>query len=369
MPFASFSAALEKIRGKVNPIEEVLKPKHRRQKQSPNGLVTSVKFSRDPRSIPIEAEQILDFIPDFLAWCADKELAESTLSNYCNQLVHFQDWYTEFGPTFDHKLTREKVRQYARWLRTSRQTASGGSLAHNTRAGCLRRLKHYFKFCWESELCDADISNWVPQLTMQPRVARHVDSEGILKLFEQIGSRQQRCHLRDQALLALLFSTGARRSEIFHVRIEDIKFFDDDRPGSGFAYMRITKMDKPRAAIFCKPCAHLLKLHIEDLGRDSGPLWDFERANAIYRMLETLCRWANLPTVGPHDLRKLWDNYFIAMSPAGDTFAKTFLNLQVGYAAKDVLHRHYLFLETSDIREHYISPLEDPKVARILLSL
>lgn len=104
--------------------------------------------------------------------------------------------------------------------------------------------------------------------------------------LEHLQSGNQVWDLRAKALLAVAYSTMARRSELVALRLEDIKFTPED--GDGVAIIRMTKVDREEARFLAPEAVRALQAWLAYAGISHGP---------VFRRLE------NTGTVGNRAIR------------------------------------------------------------------
>lgn len=166
---------------------------------------------------------IQQFINDFLEHLEiEKNRSLATINNYRFYLNRFANWATEKNIANTKHITGEVVRQYRLWL--NRQTdANGELLKKNTQNYHLIALRSFLKY-----LAKRDIETLAPEkielMKMPERQVEFLTGEELDRLLEAPlkASDNKIISIRDQAILATLFSTGLRVSELANLKIDQI---------------------------------------------------------------------------------------------------------------------------------------------------
>lgn len=114
--------------------------------------------------------------------------------------------------------------------------------------------------------------------------------------------------VRDKAILALLFGTGMRRSEIVSLKYEDLNWNDH-------SFLIQGKGDKERYVDMTKRAWQMLAHWIDVRGTQHGPVFTRIRvgnmmtdeglsSDAVYYLTKQIQRKAGLENIRPHDLRR-----------------------------------------------------------------
>lgn len=311
---------------------------------------------RRPNIEPVQAEALLDLLPDFYEDRAAKGASEKTITNYQYHLAPFVQWFESHAPAFDYQLTPQRLREFATWMATGHTTQYGAPMAHNSQAVTLKRLRSVLTWLYKSGYCDRNVSGWVPVLTETAREPRTLNIDRMVLLFEAAIPGRPSLTLRDWALLALMFGTGARVMEISEILRENITFHEDD---SGSIHLVVTKGNKPRTVIFGPTCGAFLRSFLKTRPPNDGPLFDFKSRGTVNTLLRRLTCRADIDRISSHDTRKFFVSYWYSHHPIEEGFDKHLLKMQIGHTSRDVTHKHYVRLETKTILRYYVSPLEE----------
>lgn len=152
----------------------------------------------------------------------EKNRSLATINNYQFYLARFTNWSKDKRATQPKHITGELVRQYRLWL--NRQTdANGDLLKKNTQNYHLIALRSFLKY-----LAKRDIETLAPEkielMKMPERQVEFLNGEELERLLNAptISNNNPLITQRDQAILATLFSTGLRVSELASLKTEQI---------------------------------------------------------------------------------------------------------------------------------------------------
>lgn len=159
---------------------------------------------------------IIRHFPGFLAYCeVEKGLSPTTAKNYHNFLKMFAAWLTKSKLTIlkPHELTPEHIWHYRLYL--SRKKDSRGKYTKKTTQNyyliAVRNLLNYFS---EKNIISLPADKVkLPKLTDKDKSIKFLKFEQIKKLLA-IPDLTTVKGKRDKAIMEILFSTGARVSEL-----------------------------------------------------------------------------------------------------------------------------------------------------------
>ena len=166
-----------------------------------------------PVAAPADPSQHLSgFIHYLKAECG---LSENTLLAYRRDLTRFDAWYREHGPARLQLVDLGLLSQYLQDLHDHQFAAT--SMARH-----LVSLKMFFRYL----VLEGVLPESVVELVNSPKLWQHLPK--VLspeKVDELIAapSRHDRLRLRDRALLALMYATGCRASEVCGITLRDIQ--------------------------------------------------------------------------------------------------------------------------------------------------
>lgn len=154
-------------------------------------------------------------LPGFVNYLkAECGLSENTLLAYHRDLVQFAEWYRSHGPA---KLQQVEIQLFSRYL----QFLHDRNYAATSIARHLVSIKMFFRYL----VLEGILPESIVELVNSPKLWQHLPK--VLspeKVDELIAAptRQDRYPLRDRALLALMYATGCRASEVCAINLRDI---------------------------------------------------------------------------------------------------------------------------------------------------
>ena len=146
---------------------------------------------------------------------AECGLSDNTVKAYQRDLARFNEWYRDHGPAKIQLVDLNLLSQYLQNLHEHQYAAT--SMARH-----LVSLKMFFRYL----VLEAVIPESVVELVNSPKLWQHLPK--VLspeKVDELIASpaRTDRTPLRDRALIALMYATGCRASEVCGISLRDIQ--------------------------------------------------------------------------------------------------------------------------------------------------
>jgi integrase/recombinase XerD len=141
-------------------------------------------------------------------------LAENTIIAYSRDLRRFADWYQDHGPAAFKDVQVSLFVDYLQHLHDHR-------LAPSSMGRHLVSVKMFFRYL----LLNGVISDSVAELVSAPKLWQHLPrvlSPEMVNRLLAAPNRDDRLPLRDRALLALLYATGCRASEVCSLTLNSL---------------------------------------------------------------------------------------------------------------------------------------------------
>lgn len=232
-----------------------------------------------------------------------------TSENYTRYLERFLQ-FAGMDLTVD-KITPELVRKYRLWLNRQKDD-NGNELALITQNYHLIALRGFLNY-----LSKRSISSMAPNKIELPRVHRKqvtfLYNDEVERIFDAVPDDDEISHLRDRAILELLYSSGLRVSELIGLNRDNVNTTRREFTVRG-------KGQKDRPVFISKSAATRLELYLRARTDSLIPLFlsysrntqapstsgDYRRLNqrSVQRMVAKYARLAGITKhVSPHTMR------------------------------------------------------------------
>jgi len=141
-------------------------------------------------------------------------MARNTLLAYGSDLRQFFEWFGKHGPTALNAVDLKVLTKYL-------ENLHGRGLSSTTVARHLVAIKMFFRYL----LLEGVIRESVADLVSSPKLWQHLPhvlSPDMVNRLLAAPQPADRFMLRDRALLALLYATGCRASEVVNLQLRDV---------------------------------------------------------------------------------------------------------------------------------------------------
>jgi integrase/recombinase XerD len=141
-------------------------------------------------------------------------MARNTVLAYGSDLRQFFEWFDKHGPTSLSAIDLKTLTKYLERLHER-------GLSSTTVARHLVAIKMFFRYL----LLEGVIRESVADLVSSPRLWQHLPhvlSPDMVNRLLAAPQKADRFMLRDRALLALLYATGCRASEVVNLKLRDV---------------------------------------------------------------------------------------------------------------------------------------------------
>ncbi|MDN5703191.1 MAG: site-specific tyrosine recombinase XerD [Micrococcales bacterium] len=180
----------------------------------------------------------------------ERGLAANTLSAYRRDLARYVRFVTEIGddaqapPVKDPRdITVAHVTGFVRWLQrpVAEETGEqpGAGLSARSAARVVVAVRGAHRFWLLEEITEHDPAARVPPPTPGMRLPKAISAQRITRLLEAPDPSTP-AGLRDRALLEVLYSTGARASEVIGLDVDDLSAaLRSGEESSGLPFLRL----------------------------------------------------------------------------------------------------------------------------------
>lgn len=182
----------------------------------------AVRTRREPSEVPAPLRGALETYLDHLG--VERGLSVNTLAAYRRDLTRYLRFLGDRGRRGPEDVLEEDVRAFVLDLRTDRDGAPG--LAASSTARVVAAVHGWHRFCALEDLSPGDPSRAVRPPAQPRRLPKALSTDDVERLLEAAGLGDGPVPLRDRALLELLYSTGARISEVVGLDVDDLHLDD-----------------------------------------------------------------------------------------------------------------------------------------------
>lgn len=232
-----------------------------------------------------------DRAADFLAWMkTEKGRQPRTIAAYGYELNRLHD-YLSLRKLDYTKISKKELREYFEHLgKTSKASA---------RARALSAIKAFYKFMVTEEIVKFNPTTGIDAPRIRQKMPHPLTMADFLRLLGAVNAYAEKgCRVRDYCLLATLFGSGIRLSELKNL---DIKDFDSEAR----TIRVIKKGGNEHVILISSELSGILKEYAA--GRKEGPFFMSNRdrrmhEKTIYKLVKKYMFYAGLDG-SPHTLR------------------------------------------------------------------
>nr|WP_034224556.1 site-specific tyrosine recombinase XerD [Actinotalea ferrariae] len=155
----------------------------------------------------------------------ERGLSANTLAAYRRDLTRYLRFLAGRGLGAPGEVREDDVRAFVLDLRAEHDGAPG--LAASSTARVVAAVHGWHRFCVLEDLSDDDPARAVRPPAQPRRLPKALSTDDVERLLEASGLGDGPVPLRDRALLELLYSTGARISEVVGLDVDDLHLDPD----------------------------------------------------------------------------------------------------------------------------------------------
>lgn len=238
-------------------------------------------------------------------------LAGNTLAAYETDLRTLVEDLIAHGITRPAAVTGYDITDHLKRLRHERGHATTTIARH------LASIRMLFRFLAANGRIPENPTTLLERPTLWRRLPGYLTPQSIRKLLAAPASEGEPLHLRDRAMLELMYASGLRASEVGTIRVKDLHFT------LGVVSV-IGKGNRQRLVPFGAPAKKAVERYLEELrpsllhedGRDEGRLFlsrtgrPLERV-AVWQIVKRHAAAAGLKDVHPHTLRHTFATHLV----------------------------------------------------------
>lgn len=331
------------------------------------------------RDVSVEAELFTDIIELFFEDAAERVSAR-TVYCYRSELTPFTTWWEEHPDRHEYKLSKAMFDDFIEWMATDYLNRHGRKPTGYVQARTTQRIRNILDWMHDQGCVQQKITDLCRQLEPEETLKYYPSVEELQAMFDAKPDEESffhHDHMRIKALLAFTLATGARRTEVAHARVEDLRF---DTPltnvnlnsaHTGYVDLHVVKggSDIGRVSVFCSKAGLLLKLYLRSFCRTSGSIFMWGD-DATYVRIKKLGEYIGATEMHAHSCRDAFIDYWGDANMDGGFMADLALALQVGHSVKSISKNargHYIDIRNrrkvlTRIRQYYVSPLDQLEI-------
>ncbi len=200
-------------------------------------------------------EQVLQTFLDFLK--SEYRYAENTVAAYRNDLTQFYDFlHNDRSATLEDwsEVTPETIDEYVYNLKHRKQPYAPSSIARKVAA-----VKSFFNYLHARGFVSQNPTENIDSPKVEKRLPKTLAAKEIGELLEAPTRGNTPKHLRDVALLNMLYATGMRVSEVVFLQMDDV---DMDR---GILRVKVREGESTSREVPLDNQIHeILEIYLED---------------------------------------------------------------------------------------------------------
>ena len=290
-------------------------------------------------------------VTSFLAYLRTKNRSEFTIEYYKRELHKFMITLEKLGHTTRlRRLTDDLITsEYVRYMSDVK------GVKHATVASTLRALKAFLNWAVTKNIIEANPMNNVDIGTVKHRTIETFSREQIRDILAQ-PDRKLFVGLRDYTIMVLLLETGIRVRELCDIKMDDVRFADNQILIRG-------KNGEDRLVPFQSQAGRILKHYVKARGHSPSDYLfithDDEQMNrdSVRRRIAKYGRMAGIKNVrcSPHTFRHTFAK--MSVKNGADIFT---LQQILGHKTLDMV-RVYVNMFSDDVKEAHakFSPIEN----------
>ena len=156
-----------------------------------------------------------DYIADYRTWLQEeKHASDNTLSSYLRDINQFKTWLLGAGSPDLRRVKKDTINEYMLYL-----SGAGKSPATITR--CTASLKSFYAYMLGRGAVKTNPAKNVAALKVERKCPEILTSKEVELFLEQPKCVDEKGY-RDHAMLALLYATGIRVSELIGLDVGDV---------------------------------------------------------------------------------------------------------------------------------------------------
>lgn len=150
----------------------------------------------------------------------ERGLSRNSVAAYRRDLDRYRGWLGQHDVQTLADVTAAQAQEFIAWLRTPK-AVGGLELAASSVARIASSIRGLHRFAHDESIVSEDVSADLATPKLPSRLPKALTIEQVEQLLQAAGGEAP-TQLRDQALLELLYATGARISEAVSLDVDDV---------------------------------------------------------------------------------------------------------------------------------------------------
>ena len=221
------------------------------------------------------------YLVEFLDWTAARQFSAMTVKARRIEMGYFIDWCEERSICRPDEVTRAILERYRQHVFLYRTKIAAAPLSFQTQAKRLISVRAFFQWMARQHHLLYNPASELELPRQQQRLPRHILSVAEVEQVLNACDTTDPLGLRDRAMLEALYSTGMRRGELVHLRVDDV---DLER---GTVLIRLGKGNKDRVVPIGSRACGWVEKYLYDVrpeyieAEDSGSLFLAKHGEAM----------------------------------------------------------------------------------------
>lgn len=152
----------------------------------------------------------------------ERGAAKNTVASYTRDLTRYADYLKRRGIASLSEVSEEDIREFLVELRRGDSERDQSPLADSSIARTLVAVRGFHKFALVENVVIADVAHAVTPPRPARRLPKALSIDEVIAILAAVGDGETPRGLRDRALLELLYSCGARITEVVDLDVDDI---------------------------------------------------------------------------------------------------------------------------------------------------
>lgn len=149
-----------------------------------------------------------------------------TIDSYRYAFIHLLTYFESCGLRADEveitDLTANAISEYLTWLETKNHNSVA---TRNHRQAAVNSFVRYLMYETPEYINEYQRILGIPVKKTETKTISYLKTEGVKLFFDQI-NRKTKNGIRDYAMLAIMYSTGIRVSEVIWIKVKDVSLFE-----------------------------------------------------------------------------------------------------------------------------------------------